>query len=103
MRQGSITHRNIYVTKVFSIRGVSTNMERKYKESCIISRSIKQQLDEGSFRGVFETLSKIFDENFFKNIQLLLKKAPSQMFDRVLNTGYQISINVLINFNPYRK
>ena len=71
MKQGSITHRNIYVAKVFSIREVRTNMERKYKESCIILRSIKQQFDEGSFRGVFETLSKIFDETFFKNIQLL--------------------------------
>ena len=32
MRQGSITHRNIYVAKVFSVREVSTNMERKYKK-----------------------------------------------------------------------
>ena len=74
MRQGSITHRNIYVAKVFSIHEVSTNMERKHKESCIIVRSIKQQFDEGSFRGEFESLSKIYDETFFQKYSVTFMK-----------------------------
>lgn len=69
IRQGSITHGNIYVAKVFSISEVSANMERKYKESCIILRFIICAPLFGSFRGVFESFSKIYDETFFKYIQ----------------------------------